>query len=151
MSIFFPIEGKPGEFEEVFKGACLYEREMNGYHDSDFYMVCWDDEAGKPVERMVGTTRFPYSVKAVVDASSEVVEKFEAYNKRIAVAKENAIVRVGKMVKVVRGRKIPKGIVGKVFWVGVCKFSGKLRAGVELEDGSKVFIAGDNVKPVVAS
>lgn len=62
-------------------GLCLREREMNGYHDSDFYMLVWDDEKGEPDEIMFATTRgwtYP-ALASRVDATDEVKAKYEAW------------------------------------------------------------------------
>lgn len=58
--------------------------------------------------------------------------------------RESRIVRRGKLVEVVRGRKIPKGTVGTCFWVGECKFG--WRVGIELANGERAFTASSNVE-----
>jgi len=52
----------------------------------------------------------------------------------------------GKTVKVVRGRKVPKGTVGKVFWFGETRYG--WRVGLEV-NGERVFTDARNVEVVV--
>lgn len=62
-------------------GLCLEERERNGYDDSDFYMVYWDEVNNRPVETMFATTRgwsYP-AMGSSVDATPEIRAKYEAY------------------------------------------------------------------------
>jgi hypothetical protein len=54
---------------------------------------------------------------------------------------------VGATVEVVRGRKVQKGTVGQVFWMGDNGFG--ISVGLELEDGSKVFTAAKNVESTI--
>lgn len=51
----------------------------------------------------------------------------------------------GDKVEVVRGKKFPLGLKGKVFWVGMGNYQ-KSRAGVEVEGGEKVFIDVGNLQ-----
>lgn len=50
----------------------------------------------------------------------------------------------GKTVKVVRGRKVAKGTVGRVFWYGEGQWGWSV--GLELNDGTRVFTAARNVE-----
>lgn len=54
--------------------------------------------------------------------------------------------RRGKVVRVVRGRKIPKGTEGRVFWYGRNNYGWGV--GIELADGSKVFTNPNNVEVI---
>ncbi|WP_176329008.1 hypothetical protein [Burkholderia vietnamiensis] len=64
---------------ETHHGLCLYEREYNGYDDSDFYMTYWDESQGKPIEVMVATTRGWSPMGSRVDATPEVQAKYQAW------------------------------------------------------------------------
>ena len=99
--------------------------EENGYHDSDFYAVVWDDETESIIHKQYATTRF-YSngYGAKVDATPEVIAKATAERKSrflksaIEADEETAkTVAKGKMVEINRGRK-NRGVIGEVFWVG---------------------------------
>ncbi len=68
---------------ETHKGLCLYEREMNGYDDSDFYMAVWNEEKQKVEEILFATTRgwtYP-AFASYADATPEVIKKAEAWKR----------------------------------------------------------------------
>ncbi|MCB9669746.1 MAG: hypothetical protein H6734_09780 [Alphaproteobacteria bacterium] len=50
----------------------------------------------------------------------------------------------GARVKVVRGRKVPIGTVGTVFWVGDNPYGDGQRLGIEGDDGETYWTAGKN-------
>lgn len=157
------INGTDGvrPFAISYEGAVLELREMNGYDDSDFYAVVWDDTADAPKDVFYASTRgWTYLNGATVDATPERVEKFRAWRERVAVeraldaAAARAVkVEIGKRVKVVRGRKVPKGTEGRVFWMGPDKFArsysgmpGPMRTGLKLADGSVAWTAETNLE-----
>lgn len=131
----------------LFAGRVLADRERNFYDDSDFYVVVFDEGQLKSYE--YGSTRFPGGGYAEVDATPEVVEQAEewlekwAFEQFATVAVENARKpEKGKQVRVVRGRKVPHGTEGVLFWLGekTYGFRNKVTtAGIRLEDGSVVF------------
>lgn len=146
-------------------GVCLYEREYNGYDDSDFYMIFWNEEKQAPESYMFATTRgwCQPCFGSRPDATPEVVAKYEAYKaeqERQARARQEEIERqaprFGKTVVVTRtvaGRKpetkVEKGVTGEVFWTADIrydfnKFVG--RVGIRLADGSKKFTSASNVQ-----
>lgn len=110
-----------GHYEVSYEGAVLSLREMNGYDDSDFYALVWDDAAGAPKEVQYATTRgWTYNNGADVDATPEVLAKYAAYTaaKQKAAAlyaaqQAAAAPHKGALVKVAKGRKFPKGKLGK--------------------------------------
>ena len=67
------------ETKESYVGRVLETYEENGYHDSDFYAVVWDDETESIIHKQYATTRF-YSngYGAKVDATPEVIAKATA-------------------------------------------------------------------------
>jgi hypothetical protein len=66
--------------EETFKGAVLRLRERNGYDDSDFYALVWDEEQQATREIMYATTRgWTYHNGADIDATREVIGKAIAW------------------------------------------------------------------------
>ena len=103
-----------------------------------------------------GTTRaYAPSKYRQADASDDVRAKARAWYgtdpkirasiTRCLVSAFSAI-RVGDQVKVVAGRKIAKGTVGEVVWVGKDAFrKHAFRAGIRIGDGSRVFTAMDNL------
>ena len=133
MPIFTPVYSKERdgghaeiiETKETYVGRVLETYEENGYHDSDFYAIVWDDETNSLIHKQFATTRF-YSngYGAKIDATPEIVEKATAERKNrflksaIEDDEEKAkTITKGKMVEINRGRK-NRGVIGEVFWVG---------------------------------
>ena len=147
------VNHKPLYMETTHIGVVLECREYNGRDDSDFYAIVWNDEKECTERVEYATTRgWTYPNGASVDATPEVVAKWEAWSRkcqearRVAYeAQEAATPTHGKTVKVVKGRKVPIGTVGEVYWSGKCQYSGNLRLGIRLTNGDKVFTAGSNV------
>lgn len=54
-------------------------------------------------------------------------------------AEEQATIRLHKDVIVKRGRKVPKGTIGRVIWMGESRFGTSLR--IETLQGEKLFVA----------
>ena len=113
------------ETKETYTERVLEVYEDNGYNDSDFYAVVWDDEQNCLIHKQYATTRF-YSegYGAKVDATPEIIEKANAEKAKyfLKYAIENDLenaksVKIGKKVEVTRGRK-NRGTIGEVFWVG---------------------------------
>lgn len=133
MPLFTPVYSKERdgghaeiiETKETYVGRVLETYEENGYNDSDFYAIVWDDETNSLIHKQFATTRF-YSngYGAKIDATPEIIEKATAERKArflksaIEADEENAkSIAKGKMVEINRGRK-NRGIIGEVFWVG---------------------------------
>lgn len=111
--------------EETYIGRVLLLRERNGYDDSDFYAICWNDETGKPISIMYDTTRFAGGGGANIDATPEVVKKYQEFLKKQSdlqreISKlEDSLIssRPGTPVRINRGKK-HKGESGTVFTSG---------------------------------
>jgi hypothetical protein len=104
----------PGIFTREFAhGVVVSTREMNGYDDSDFFATYLDGDTFREVE--YATTRgWTYAAHASIDATPEVMARWVEYNRLCDCqararreALEEATPRVGKRVKVVKGRKVP--------------------------------------------
>lgn len=140
---------------DTHHGLCISEYERNGYNDSDFYMVVWNEEKQAPESLEFASTRgwsYPcYGSKP--DATPEIMAKYQAweaeqarkYRERMA-AEEAARPERGKTLKVVRGRKVPQGTVGACIWVGEGRW-GK-RVGIKDESGAVHWTAITNVEVV---
>lgn len=64
---------------DAFVGKCLFETEVNGYDDSDFYMTVWNEETNSPDKIMFATTRmwsYPCFASSP-DATDEVKDKYQ--------------------------------------------------------------------------
>lgn len=88
-------------------GLCISEREMNGYHDSDFYMLVWDPEKGEPHEILFASTRgwtYP-SYASAPDATPETLAAYEAWKARKA-AERRASERKAKALILRANRKL---------------------------------------------
>lgn len=128
MSIHYPkgtFTSRPDEETTLYAGAVLCTREENYHDDSDFYAICWDEEKQCLVREDYATTRFAGNGYAGVDATEEVKAKAAAWLKSQLLPQVRAWNETqaqepakGKTVKVVKGRKIPHGTTGEVFWAG---------------------------------
>ena len=145
-------------YDRDFTGCVLGVTENNGYHDSDFFAIVWDNEQNCVRTIEDGTTRaYAPSKYHRPDASIEVLEKARAWwaseigpkkAKETLLARANAI-EVGSIVKVVKGRKIAKDTVGDVVWKGEDRFASNrytkaYRIGIKV-DGKTLFTSMSNV------
>lgn len=154
------IDKFDGTVEVKYEGCVLSTWERNGSWDSDFYAECWDEEKGEVVDVEYATTRAGCGCSdAQVDYTVDTLRKayryyyntwrdhFDKYVK-IRIAKT---INTGDTVRVVRGKKIPKGTVGKVFWIGSTynQYARREeeRVGIEV-DGKRVFLAYNYVEVV---
>jgi hypothetical protein len=121
-------------YEKWAVGCVVTTRERNGYDDSDFYAIYWDPEAKRLNEVEYATTRFATDGNsAYADAKDGPYwDEIQAWlrNFNVKQIREAEIARwqqeayysclpqKGAKVKVVKGRKVPKGTEGIVFWTG---------------------------------
>jgi hypothetical protein len=153
--------------EERWAGAVLCDRERNYYDDSDGYSHVW---TGEDIESIgTWTTRFGHDhVSAKVDAFDgpyveairawlidwfvrvSLTERVARYDADLYEAKNPAV--KGARVRVVKGRKVPKGTTGEVIWVGESAYGGSrwstpaLRLGIRDEAGQTHWTAASNVE-----
>lgn len=136
-------------------GLCLHEGEHNGYHDSDFYMVVWNEEKQQPETYEFASTRGwcgpAYGSRP--DATEEVRAKYEAFQNVVRERREAERREAerknptwGKRVRVIRGRKLPIGTEGEIFWRGNSGYGESV--GLRLADNSRVFTALTNVEVI---
>ncbi len=140
------------------EGLVLETREINGYDDSDFYAVVWNEAKGAPERVTYASTRgWTYPNGAAVDATPEVAAKYAAYveAERAAIrarnaeaeAKKPAKGKKAKTTRKVRGKgAIEAGVEGVIFWAGRDRFNGGGRVGFRAADGREVFIAANAVE-----
>lgn len=147
---------------ESFKGCVLETRERNYRDDSDFYAVVWSEEKQAVTEVEYATTRgWTYNNSATVDATPEVLVKagewavkraFESL--KLADKAQAAKPAKGKVVTVVRGRKVPQGTTGEVIWIGAgkayswsqAKWGVPQRVGIKDATGTVHWTAATNVE-----
>lgn len=151
MGVWSNIYGDDPKYYAQYDGCVINWYERNGYNDSDWYAVVWDEQSQSVIEINYDTTRAGGGGRCEIDATDEVLRKvyrFYANQGRthfdnvtnIRQAKE---VTKGTLVRVIKGRKIPQGSSGVCFWVGevLNRYTLKCedRVGVEI-DGEKVFL-----------
>lgn len=152
-------EDNPPVYEVSYEGAVLSTGEHNYHDDSDFFARVWDGE--KVIEVQYATTRgWTYANSAEVDATPEVQAAAAEYLRKQAVerllaqsAAEARTVEKGKTVVVVKGRKVPIGTEGVVFWKGIDKFKSNhyvtaYRIGFKDADGETHWTAESNVEVI---
>lgn len=148
-----------GDKTPEYVGCVMDTYERNGYNDSDWYAVCWDEEKQDVVHVNYDTTRCGGGGYAKIDITSEnllkVYRHYKASQKKwfdeVANPAQAKLPTKGDTVKVVRGRKVPKGTVGKIFWIGSSfnKYSYRVeeRVGIEVGD-ARVFLPQEYVEVV---
>lgn len=153
------IAGIYGKTEPEYVGCVLSTYERNGYNDSDWYAICWDGEKQKVVEVEYDTTRAGGGGRAEIDATTEVLREVYRWYKRmgrqlfdIRTNPEQAKkIQKGDTVKVIKGRKVPKGTEGVVFWCGTRynQYSriDEERVGIEV-DGERMFLNAEYVEVI---
>lgn len=144
--------GHPGPLfmETTHIGLVIRVGERNYHDDSDFYAVVWNPQKACPEEIEYATTRaWTYPNHAEVDATPIVQRAYEAYVEAESEASaelEHQLrakqPEVGKRVRVVRGRKVPIGTEGVIFWMQPQTFSPRFRNGYKTgPDTIKIGIA----------
>lgn len=141
---------------ETHNGLCIREYERNGYNDSDFYMVVWNEADQKPQSIEFASTRgwsYP-CLGSYVDATPEVLAKYEAYEaarrdreRKAYEAAQALIPAKGKTLEVIKGRKVAKGTKGLCIWTGAGTW-GK-RVGLKDASGNVHWTALSNVRVVL--
>ena len=145
--------------ENAYEGCVLDWWEHNGAWDSDWYALVWDEgtQSVETVEYM--TTRGGCYGTAKIDATFETIRKVYRYYKKDQKKffdehfnKDQAKkIRKGDTVRIIKGRKIKKGLEVPVFWAGTrynpYSRMTEERIGVEV-DGERVFISAENAEPV---
>ncbi len=119
--------------EVSYEGKVLYcGHRWDSLWEREYVLVSvWNDGEIKSIHMSVDTD-------AVVDATDEVLEavRENAYAYHLKLVLNDIFAdacRIGKgnTVVVVRGRKTPKGTIGKVFWIGNDNYSAGLRYGIK--------------------
>lgn len=144
------------DFRREYIGATLQTYEHNGYDDSDFMAIVWD-EAKQTIKTVCyATTRgWTYLNGATVDATPEVLAKAQKHRYEMLVGlnvdaseRDSKVPKTDRRCRVTRGRKVPQGTEGIVFWIGPDRYASSrwatvYRAGIKLDDGRKMFVPLD--------
>ena len=110
------------KIDTSYAGAVLDVWERNGYNDSDFYAIVWDEASGTVKQVEYATTRgWTYNNSATIDATEDVKAKAEAWLADVieklltsAHIADAANPTPGKRVRSTTTRGKNKGLVG---WV----------------------------------
>lgn len=139
--------------------GCVLNDRLQGQSFYDGYentweALVWDVEKGEPRRICTGSTMGMHE-RAVTDATEEVKAAYAAYvERREAEAREAARIREAKTiarykdVRVVKGRKVPIGTTGRVFWYGPTQYG--YRVGIETASGERMFTAASNVEVILS-
>ena len=150
-------------FEELHAGhvVSLFDRYV-GDGESVYGAIIWDPSTNEFDEVVFADDRGPRGPVAVIDAPAHVLQAWEnelerrrlerrrvyTENERLRREEKEAeykrTPRRGSVVRIVRGRKVPIGIVGTVFWVGDSQWGP--RAGIESIERGREFIAMANIE-----
>ncbi len=121
--------------EQVWGGLVLGEREENRCHDSYFHVLAWDGEIGAPREIMYASTAFgnadncgplqPDTIARIVALTPAHIWDLYAKHQQRAYAAAQVLLLgtydcrqdIGATVKVTRGRKVPKGTIGRIMTI----------------------------------
>lgn len=149
----YPYPGTKGETVTSYEGKVVSTYSNGTYNDDYYYAVVYElDENDEPIysDVMYHTTAFATNGGAVIDAPEWVLEDYDSLLSQINREKAEAAyrndVRRGNTVRVVKGRKIPKGTTAEVFWIGSTRFGTSV--GLELPSGERVFTSKHNVEVV---
>jgi hypothetical protein len=136
------------------------ERIMSDVWDTVSYAEVWNGKGVTDIS--LGCSEFGWAYAVDIDATPDVVAQandwllalkvaeFEA-DRLTAISRARSAaekVAPGKEIVIVKGRKVPIGAEGRVFWVGPDKFSryGGLRIGFKNADGATFWTAASNAK-----
>ncbi|MGE4526573.1 MAG: hypothetical protein AB7D24_11890 [Sphaerochaeta sp.] len=148
-----------GFMETTHDGLVISTGEHNWYDDSDFFAIVWNPEKQVEEEITYATTRFPtYGNYAEVDFDKEKYgADYERFNRICSfVSYMESTYSLfgnksdkGKLVEVVKGRKVPIGTIGTIFSVKRNDYSEyNACVMIKTEDGKYLNTYLFNLKPV---
>lgn len=135
-------------------GATIKLEEKNGYHDSDFYAIVWDEATQSVKKIMYDTTRMGGTGSAKVDVTSDNLKKANIYIARQSYytnLKKGYLkdLKVGNFALVVSGRKVKKGLQVKILDIKENQYDRfNQRILVELPSKEKIWTYANNLKVV---
>lgn len=158
MAVRSNIWNSDDKYETRYEGKVLNWYERNGHDDSDWYAEVWNDETKQIEEVLFMTTRCWCNGTAECDATDDVLREVYRRQKKYAAARydqENILqakkIQRGDTVRIVKGRKVPKGTEANCFWAGrtynMYSRHFEDRIGIEV-NGERVFIAAENAEPL---
>ena len=138
-----------GDPQESYKGCVLGLFERNGYDDSDFCAIVWDEKLDAITTVEYASTRgWTYHNSAKVDATDAVKIQAQAYMEQKLVElwtadaeRMNNVPIKGRTVRSITTRGKNVGIEGIVMWRGEDKYShiaGSYRVGIKVNGNAKL-------------
>ena len=110
-----------------------------------YVMVSYIKDGLLKMEKVDCHTEYESDLEIVLDKNDEQIRDFILSSReRERQIREEQRLDYHKLVKVVKGRKIPIGTEGEIFWMGNTKYGASI--GLRLLDGSKVFTSPSNVR-----
>lgn len=157
--------GGEGYFETLYPGLVV---ELGDHYlgdgESSYHATVWKADSGTFEQVGYASDRDTLRGRTEVDAPPALMAAWEAdksrrraeyaaYLERERQERERARLeleartpRFGSVVRVARGRKVPTGVEGRVFWVSPESDAwGRTRVGFEARDGERIFIDGANL------
>lgn len=142
------------ETEEQYVGMVLDTFEDNGYHDSYFFALVWDDEKGETRKVEYGATAYHGCGRVTVDATPETLGKALKWYRDAWIVKATEAAhadvnkpRHGAMVRSVTTRGKDVGVTGEVRWTGDGRYGPRIGIRVEGRKGY-VFMSADRVEVI---
>lgn len=139
--------------EVIYTGPVGHVTVNSNWNDSmaDYYPtvgVTYLNDAGEISFKYINVVNgFSYPVTELcVIADNDIELEIARIRKDQADKEEAERISMHKLVRVVRGRKVPNGTEGEIFWMGNNGYG--MSVGLRLIDGSKVFTAMSNVQVV---
>lgn len=141
----------PYTYRSVTRGGGTYAN-CNGINHSDSGEIVTHDRCGAEVVR-----REDGNIYDVVRAGTYQARKFQCWRGAhecspalVAAVTKAAAGGITKnvTVEVFKGRKVPKGTVGKVFWIGEDSYSGKPKIGIRDAGRASHFLLAEHCKVV---
>lgn len=124
-------------------------------HIESFHAQVWDATTGQPKD-VFYRDDFGNTGHFEVDATDDVLQAYAAYAAKVDAERTAYLAKLdfdrlerGKVVSVNRGRKVAKGTIGQIFWIGNNGYGESV--GIIALDGMKHFTASSNVDVVSAS
>lgn len=122
---FVMIDKHHGKVIQIF--------ERNYHDDIDFIATVWNEERARPENILYATTRaYSYPCNAIVDATDDVLKKYNDYQDRAKLAwceyeqkKQRYVPKIGCLAKSLTKKGKSKGLKGSITWVGSSPYSNK--------------------------
>lgn len=149
------IEAKGLVMIDKLHGKVISIFERSYRYDCDFVATIWNDEMGVPENVVYATTRaYSYPCIAIVDATDEVLKKYNDYRASAKLAlveyeekKKNYIPRIGSLAKSLTKRGRAKGAIGAITWIGSSPYSDRvIKINDVFVDAAKIELWHDELK-----